>query len=376
MKDKKNTKFICSLVLSAVLGAGVTYLANKEKIDFMNRHPAILETKKFAEENLLIGTPEHNETAEINAFLALYGDKYTSYEPKVDIFSEDYIKKTINTSELAIGSGFRVNFDNSGKLVFSYIQENGNAYKGGIRANDVVKSIDGADILEFKDAKKLLGEDGTTVNLVVERDSKEMKIEFVRVCNSLEANGITTEKYGDTLYMKFDRIGDYILEPAEKALSENKFDSLIIDLRNNPGGSIDIGVRFVDWFIDEAHLEHHSKSGDDMTTSTTDGIIYDIPIVVLANEETISAAEMVTAFLKQYADTTIVGMKTFGKGIYQQTGLFKGGTLTYTDGYVTVGDWECYHGIGIEPDVEIPMDSALIGTENDIQLEKALELVK
>lgn len=67
---------------------------------------------------------------------------------------------------------------------------------------------------------------------------------------------------------------------------------------------------------------------------------------------------------------------TFGKGVFQNRGLFYGESIRYTAGYYTVGDWECYNGKGIKPDVEIDMDSDYIGTDKDVQLEKALELLK
>ena len=69
-------------------------------------------------------------------------------------------------------------------------------------------------------------------------------------------------------------------------------------------------------------------------------------------------------------------MNTFGKGIYQyDETLSNGGVLHYTAGYYTVGDWECYQGTGIAPDIEVPMDSSLIGTDDDVQLKKCLDLL-
>ena len=77
-----------------------------------------------------------------------------------------------------------------------------------------------------------------------------------------------------------------------------------------------------------------------------------------------------------YHDTIIVGTTTFGKGIFQYVEEFEnGGRLKYTAGYFTVGDWECWQGKGISPDVEVGMDRSLIGTDDDIQLQTAIKLL-
>ena len=99
-------------------------------------------------------------------------------------------------------------------------------------------------------------------------------------------------------------------------------------------------------------------------------------VVLLVNNNTASSAEIFTAALKQHIEVTIVGENTRGKGVYQIVNLLDNGDqFKYTAGTYTVGDWECYQGVGIAPDVEVPMDRELIGTDDDIQLKKALELL-
>lgn len=137
-------------------------------------------------------------------------------------------------------------------------------------------------------------------------------------------------------------------------------------------------VQFADYFVGEASLQKNYYTGKTETLKTSDssGDI-DKPVVVLINEKTMSAAEIAAAFLKQYGkDVKLVGQKTFGKGIFQlEEELSDGGKLHYTAGTYTVGDWECYQGKGIEPDVAVEMDPSYIGTDKDVQLKKALELL-
>lgn len=364
-------------MVSMVIGAGGMYLANFKKINFMNRYPVILELEKFVDETLEIGLPPNeDEETIVNAYLALYGDKYTKYEAPVDIFSKEFIVKETNESSVALGSGFQIDFDENDNLYIASVTEGMAADKQGLIAGDIIKAIDGNEIVEFKNAKKIRGEDGTTVSLLIERNGIEKELEFIRSCDTMKTTGISRKMYGDTLYLKLDEIGWLMSESVHEAFQQDKFNTLILDLRNNGGGYTQIALEISDLFISEGKVVTHAKNGEKSTLSVSENVTYDVPVVILVNEKTASASELIAALLKQYGNATIVGTQTFGKAIYQLESFFKGGTLTYTDGYVTVGDWECYHGIGIEPDVEIPMDSALIGTENDIQLEKALELVK
>ncbi len=376
-KKQRFFSLAAGAMVSMAVGAGGMYLANFKKLEFMNRYPVILELEKFVDETLEIGLPPNDdEETVVNAYLALYGDKYTKYEAPVDIFSKEFIVKETNESSVALGSGFQIDFDENDNLYIAYVTEGMAADKQGLTAGDIIKAIDGNEIVEYKNAKKIRGEDGTTVKLLIERNGNERELEFIRACDTMKKTGVSRKMYGDTLYVKLDEIGLFMSESVHEAFEQDEFNTLILDLRNNGGGFTKIALEISDLFISEGSVTNHAKNGEKETFSVSENITYDVPVVILVNEKTASAAEIITALLKQYGNATIVGAQTFGKGIYQLEAFFKGGTLTYTDGYVTVGDWECYHGIGIEPDVEIPMDSALIATEDDIQLEKALELVK
>lgn len=376
-KKQRFFSLTVGVVVSMAVGAGGMYLANYKKIEFMNRYPVMLEVEDFMLDTLEVEKPsDYSDETVINAYLALYGDKYTKYEAYRDIFSKEFIVEETNASSVALGSGFQINFDKNDNLYISHIEEGQAADEQGLEVGDIIKSIDGNEIVEYKSAKKIRGKHGTTVKLMIERNGENLEINFKRDCDVMKKSGITSQKLNDVLYVKVDSVSIDMYEPFVQAIEQESFDSLILDLRDNGGGLVNIAIKLSDLFIPKAGVASHSVNGDVEIEYTTDDIAFDVPIVVLVNEKTASAAEIITALLKQYGDATIVGARTFGKGIYQNEAMFKNGTLTYTDGYVTVGDWECYHGIGIEPDVEIPMDSALIGTENDIQLEKALELVK
>ena len=376
-KKKKFFAVVVGVMVSAGLGAGGTYLANYKKIDFMNRYPELLEIENFAKETLEIGSPENvSQEDAVNAYLSMYGDKYTRYTAKPDIHSKEYVTEETNNSPIAVDMGFEIAFNKEDELYFSKVDLTGKAAEQGIRAGDIIKSIDGETIDEYKTAKQIRGKSGTIVKLLIERDGDEMEVDFLRDVEDKIAVGVEAEMYGDTLLITYSEMTEGSINAIQTALKENEFKSLIIDLRENKGGYTTYPIQIADMFIDKADVKKISKSGTVSIESTADGVEYDVPIYLLVNENTASSAEILTSLLKQYADATIIGTTTFGKGIYQGHAMYKGGNLTYTDGEVYVGEWDCYHGEGIAPDVEVYMDSDCIGTEYDVQLEKALELVK
>ena len=375
-KDKV-FKTIIGIMISMGIGAGSMYLANYKKLDFMNRYPGLLEADDFAKETLLIEVPQNPDKRTIaSAYFALYGDKYTFVEKKVDNDSVEYALEKVNESSTAKKSGFRVQFNDNGQPYFSAVVEGMPAYKQGIKVGDIIKNIDDFEVTEYKHAVRLVGKDGETAKLIIQRDGKEIAMDFVRCSDENERTGVTSRIYGDSLYVSIDAFNYEVVEPFKQTVSENNFKSIIIDLRENGGGFTSAAVQIADMFIGKSKTVLQSQSDDDDIYETDEEILYDVPIVVLVNENTASAAEILTALLKQYGDTTLVGMNTFGKGIYQNSGIFNGISVRYTEGKCFVGEWENYHGKGIKPDVEIDMDSDYIRTDKDIQLEKALELLK
>lgn len=374
-----NNKRILIIVVCAAsmgIGAGGTYLSNRDKIEFAEKYSLMLETEKFMKETAEVGAPDNpNDAQIINAYLSMYGDPYTYYR-EVDIYSKDYIENRVNNSAVALGSGFKIYFDENDRLLFSEIIPNLSAAECGFEKNDVITAIDGQNVSEYKDAKKLLGAQDTTVNLTIERNGEKKEISLIRKKESTELNGIKSKMRDNTLCVTFDQMLDSSGTAFENAIKGKNFDSIVIDLRNNGGGDIAVALSIADIFINKADVKFISKSGSEYTRSTEDGVDVDVPIAVIINDNTASSAEILTALLKQNSRTTLVGTRTFGKGIYQSNAIFNGNQLHYTDGYITVGDWECWQGKGIAPDIEVEMDSSLIGTDEDIQLQKALEVLE
>ena len=161
-------------------------------------------------------------------------------------------------------------------------------------------------------------------------------------------------------------------------------DGFIIDLRENIGGMTDYGINSLGYFLPPVDnlMTYNYYDG----TAKTRGISRNskktsADVVILVNEKTASAAEIFTSAMKQFYDgnVTIIGTQTRGKGSFQEfVYLSDNEQFKYTAGKYTVGNWQCYDGVGISPDIEISMDyqPEIICTDDDIQFQSALDLFK
>lgn len=163
-----------------------------------------------------------------------------------------------------------------------------------------------------------------------------------------------------------------------------EIDGYIIDLRNNIGGHTDYCLSILGYFLDQpltvGKYHYYNGEEEELKISGTKKT-NDEKVIILINEKTASSAEIFTSAMKQFynGDVTTIGTATKGKGTFQKIQYLSDDEFVkYTAGYYTVGNWDCYDGIGISPDIELSMDydSDIICTNDDIQLQKALELFK
>lgn len=318
----------------------------------------------------------------VNGYLSAFGDKYLRYD-NYDATTGWGYAQIFNNNPLAVGCGFEVKYDAHEEPYISDVKPNSVADKAGFMVNDRIISIDG-NAFTGDDPKYLnsfYGDDGTECTVVVNRDDEEIEISFKRLNDEASKSyGMLVSVIDDVNYVKINSFLERSYEYLVDALKENAESGkpTIVDLRDNKGGQTAMTVNIAAYLGASGVVHYHSYYGNDTDILPTCEQGFEPgKIVVLVNEKTASAAEIQTALLKQYADATIVGTNTFGKGIYQlDIALDSGGILHYTDGDYTVGEWECYHKKGIEPDIVVEMDSSLIGTDDDIQLKKALEILR
>lgn len=174
------------------------------------------------------------------------------------------------------------------------------------------------------------------------------------------------------------------LPEAIDAFKAANVSGMIIDLRNNGGGLVDTCVKMADLILPEGVVVSMKDKNGNVTEEKIDDEYYDVPMVVLVNGYSASASEILAGAIRDYKAGTLVGTKTFGKGIVQSSLEFVDGSgMKVTTARYYTPSGECIHGVGIEPDVEIELDEDAVtryGINNlphdhDAQLQKAIELL-
>lgn len=381
--DKKRIVLLSVLCafIGAGIGAGGMWLKYKDDLKFAKKFKVLAETEKvMSEKKAKMNRPDKMEELLINGYLSSY-DKYTKY------YVDDVLTNRVNITNgmpRVFGCGYKVDVDSNGQLYISVVEEGSTAEEQGLQENDIILKINDSDLTKNVEdhVKELYKGEEDEIRLLLRRGSENVNINFVRKYNKDAAeSGVKAELIDDNiLYIDidyFDMSTDALFGGTADPLLD-KATGVIVDLRNNSGGDGSAAVAVADRFAGAGSMTKFYYKGGEETLYTVDSDSdIKLPVVILVNERTASASEIMTAFLKQYgSDVTVVGANTFGKGIFQEEEMLSsGGTIYYTAGYLTVGDWECYQDKGIKPDVTIDMEHSQIGTADDIQLKKALELL-
>ena len=325
------------------------------------------------------------EEGAIEGYVKGLGDKYTEYVPKEEMkeYTED-----ITGSFVGIGI-YMVADEDLGKIIVYYPIPDSPAKKAGIKSGDVIKSVDGKEYTseDFDTiADNIKGEEGTTVNIVIDRNGEELSFDIKR--EKINTNPITIKlldnKIGYLNLPSFDEDTATAFEEKVNELKNQGATSLIIDLRNNGGGIVDEATDIADLMLDEGNtiistVDNNDKK--DVTFSVKQPTIT-MPVVVLVNENSASSSEILACSLKDNERAKIVGQKTFGKGIIQTLLSLNDGSglkITTEEYYTPKGNK--INKVGIEPDeeVELPEDIKSIYSvkeEEDTQLQKAIEILK
>lgn len=261
------------------------------------------------------------------------------------------------------------------------------AKEAGILAEDIIATVDGEDI-SGQDinlvVSKIKGPAGTTVEIGIAREGETEILKFDIVRAKVEAESVEYEmKEDDIGYIQVTEFADVTDEQFEEAvedLQNQGMQSLIIDLRSNGGGYVDVSVAMADMFVKEGVIVSvkdkrglsysYEDSGDDNYIT--------LPIVLLVDGNTASASEIFTGCLMDYNLATSIGTKTFGKGITQDVIPLKDGTgVKITSAKYYSPNGVNIHGVGIEPDIEVKWDYERYKKDgSDNQLEAAINYLK
>lgn len=312
-------------------------------------------------------------------------DPYSEYYT-----AEEYEEYIVDTTGNYAGIGATLNKDeDTGAVKVIKVFDNCPADKAGLKKGDIIISADGIEgksmeLDEF--VSHIRGSAGTSVQIVYSRDDKENTISINR--EEITIPSVSYKMLGDGVAL-IEISGFYTgtekeFENAVEALKAEGMQSIIFDLRDNPGGLVDSVTEILDDILPEGTTVYMEDKNGERTTYTSEGNSYmDYPMVVLTSENTASAAEIFAGAIRDFEYGTLVGEKTYGKGVVQSTFPMRDGSavkLTIARYFTPSG--ECIHEKGIDPDVEIEYEYT--GDENadeydygaDNQVQKAIEILK
>ena len=376
---KKKVLIVLSYVLVAALACGATLFFVSASTDY---------NKLEDLENLILtsfagGADKTKiEDAAADAMVNAMGDRWSYYIPASELPS--FLENSEN-AYVGIGVTVQATDDNSGLMVIA-VQPGGPAEEAGVQVGDVIIQVDGEsaqDRTVTEISAMIKGEEGTVVSVTVLRSGEGITMSMTRkrMETTVASSKLLNEHVGLVTIQNFDeRCADETIA-AIKALLNQGADMLLFDVRNNPGGYVDELTKVLDYLLPEGDLIRTVGTDGSDETVTSDASCVKVPMAVLINENTYSAAELFAADLSEYGAAKLFGQQTSGKGFYQYVFQFADGSAAgISVGRYYTGHGASLEGIGLTPDETVKLDdeseaffyNGMLEPENDAQLQAAL----
>jgi carboxyl-terminal processing protease len=326
------------------------------------RAPGKLESLQNLLEQRYIGEMDEKkvEDAAAAAMVDALGDRWSHYQ-SAEIY--ELYQNVMSNTYVGVGMAISVSQDGQG-LDITQVEDEGPAQKAGVRAGDRLVAVDGTDIrgMTLSEAGKLLkGEEGTSVVLTVVRDQQtlELSVERGRLKSVVTTGQLLPEGVGLITIANFDdRCAEETVKVIEQ-LRQQGATALVFDVRNNPGGYKRELVELLDYLLPEGPLFRTVDYRGKERVDTSDAQCLELPMAVLVNENSYSAAEFFAVALHEYDWATVVGTQTSGKGHYQVTyRLSDGSAVGLSIGKYFTPSGVSLEGVGITPGVYVEVDDA------------------
>lgn len=349
-------------------------LTDEEALQVLQQVWNLVETEFYGE----LPSPEERAYGAIRGMLETLDDDYTSFlEPSI----AEINRADASGAFEGIGALVRMNEEDILEIVRPF--EGQPADEAGLLPGDRVLAVDGQSITGYGiyEAITLIrGPEGTQVTLTIQRGAETEPFDVTIVRARIDIPIVESEmlqgNIGYITLFDFSAQATAQLEDAIQQLLDQGATALILDLRGNPGGFLDQAVRVADLFLDEGVIliERSSDGHEREFTSTDEGIAQDIPLVVLVNNGSASASEIVAGAIQDRARAPLIGETTFGKGSVQLPHTLSDGSELR----VTIARWftpndRAIHGAGLIPDIEVLLTPEDAQAERDPQLERAIE---
>ena len=328
----------------------------------------------------------------IREMLGKLEDPYTRF-----MNPEEFQNMRIDTSGELTGVGIQIAKDEeTDRLVVISPIEDTPAFEAGILAQDLIVEIDGTDTkgMDVNDAVKLIrGERGSQVTLTIDRNGQKQDYDIVRErieIHPVRASVRDTE-VGKVGYIRLTTFNEHAAKDMQKAIEEQEKAGVVgyvLDLRSNPGGLLYSSINIARMWIDEGTIVSTvNRKGISDRESAKNKALTDKPLVVLVNEGSASASEILSGALQDNERATLIGTKTFGKGLVQSVRpLGDGSGLAVTIAKYLTPSGRDINKEGIPPDVIVKLsekqleelyggDLSNLGTEQDLQFSKAIDIL-
>lgn len=396
--DKKNNiyKTIMVIVVTALitfLTASVVFYnyyikTDKGNIKALSKYISISDSTTTLEkkieilkrylENTYMGELDEDKMVEgaLKGYVQGLGDEYTEYLTKEDL--EDLM---VSVNGNYVGIGIYMTKNNSGEILVLLPIEGSPAEKAGIQTGDIIKKIDGKECsnLDLTEVSNMVkGEEGTTVNLEIVREEETMSFDIVRAKVELKYidSKVLDNNIGYIQMLSFEEGCEEKLKEEIKKLKEQNVTSLILDLRDNGGGLVTEAVKVSEIFVPfgKTVLRTYDKENKEVITKSAAMTNEDIKLVLLVNENSASATEIFTAAIQDNKLGTVIGTKTFGKGVMQEIKPLEiGGAIKITIEEFKTPNGEKIHKVGITPDIEVENKNEDLEKKIDAQLDTAID---
>ena len=330
-----------------------------------------------------------NDTREMMyaGLVAGIGDPYTSYmtADQFERFSED-------TEGEYEGLGIIVSVDEYNRIIVVAPFDDSPGAKAGIKSKDCIIKVDSESVYGDKldDAIKMMkGPKGTTVTITIYRESetegdRTFDLEIIRDKIEMQTvkHRMLENEIGYLRITGFERVTLDQFKEAYNDLKANGMKGLILDLRNNPGGLLDVVINITDIIVPEGTIVYTEDKNGKRNYAKSDKASIDMPLLILVNGGSASASEVLSGAVKDLGVGKLVGQTTFGKGLVQNIfNIGDGSALKVTIARYYTPSGVCIHGTGIEPDYPIEMSDdlaaeiSMLTLEEDIQLSEAVRIM-
>jgi carboxyl-terminal processing protease len=293
----------------------------------------------------------------------------SSLDPHSSYMNEEDLKEIqVQTKGEFGGVGIEITMEMMVVKVVSPIEDTP-AFKAGIKAGDYIIKVEGETVvgMTITDVvKKLRGKPGSDVKVTILRKEEKTPFEVKLTREIIKVRAVRSAQFGDVAYVKINTFSEQAFQGLEKELKklkskigEKNIKGLVLDLRNNPGGLLDQAIKVSGAFLNKGQdivsIKGRNEKAKEYKDESDEDLIANLPIVVLINEGSASASEIVSGALQDNKRAVIMGVKSFGKGSVQTVIPLKNnkGALRLTTSLYYTPSGKSIQAHGIEPDIEV-----------------------